>query len=165
MRGIFERPPGSGVWWVSYFRDGKRHREKVGRKSDARDLYQHRKAEGRAGVKLPVLRGTKGVTVGELIDDALVFVKDHKDYKGYVSKAAIVREAFGSWKAENLKPSEINSWLERFNTPADEEPLQGVSEPVLSGRHRRRKGFGQSSQTRAPKEGANWQGQISQSRA
>ena len=119
MRGIFERPPGSGVWWVSYYRDGKHHREKVGRKSDARDLYQQRKAEGRAGVKLPVLRGTKGVTVGELIDDALVFVKDHKDYKGYVSKAGFVRDAFGSQVAENLKPAEIKSWLdERFSTPA-----------------------------------------------
>jgi len=118
IRGIFERPKGSGVWWVSYFREGKRHREKVGRKSDAKDLYQQRKAEGRAGVKLPVLRGTKGVTVGELIDDALVFVKDHKDYKGYVSKARIVREHFGSWKAETVKPGDINSWLERFNTPA-----------------------------------------------
>jgi integrase len=118
MRGIFERPPGSGVWWVSYFRDGKRHREKVGRKSDAKDLYQQRKADGRVGVKLPVLRGTKGVTVGELIDDTLGFVKDHKDYKGYVSKAATVREHFGSWKAETLKPGDINAWLERFKTPA-----------------------------------------------
>lgn len=41
------------------------------------------------------------------------------DYKGYVSKAGFVREAFGSQVAENLKPTEIKSWLdERFNTPA-----------------------------------------------
>ena len=125
MRGIFERPAGSGVWWVCYFRDGKRHREKVGRKSDAIALYQQRKAEGRAGVKLPVLRGTKGVTVGELIDDALVFVKDHKDYKSYVSKAAIVREHFGSWKAATVKPGDINSWLERFKTPATKNRCVG----------------------------------------
>jgi integrase len=120
MRGIFERPKGSGVWWVSYFgADGKRHREKVGRKSDAKALYQKRKTDVRAGAKLPVLRGTKGVTVGDLIDDALVFVKDHKDYKGYVSKAAIVRAVFGEQVAENFKPTEIKSWLdERFNTPA-----------------------------------------------
>ena len=120
MRGIFERPPGSGVWWVSYFgADGKRHREKVGRKSDARALYQKRKTDVRAGLKLPSLRGAKGVTVGELIDDALLFVKGYKDYKGYVSKAAIVRAVFGEQTAESLKPAEIKAWLEeRFNTPA-----------------------------------------------
>ena len=28
-------PIGSGIWWVHYYRAGKRHREKVGRKSDA----------------------------------------------------------------------------------------------------------------------------------
>jgi integrase len=119
MRGIFERPAGSGTWWISYFdAQGKRHREKVGRKSDAKALYQSRKTDVRAGVKLPVLRGAKGVTVGELIDDALKFVQDHKDYKGYVSKASFVREAFGAKPAESLKPAEINAWLERFNTPA-----------------------------------------------
>jgi len=150
---------------VSYFREGKRHREKVGRKSDAINLYQQRKAEGRAGVKLPVLRGSKGVTVGELIDDALVFVKGHKDYKGYVSKAAIVLESFGSWKAENLRPSEMNSWLERFKTPATKKPLQGIPEPVLPRRNRERKGLGQPGQTRAPKEGANREGEIPESRA
>ena len=36
-RGLFERPAGSGVWWVQYFdREGRRHREKVGSKSAAR---------------------------------------------------------------------------------------------------------------------------------
>jgi integrase len=119
MRGIFERPPGSGVWWVSYYgADGKRHREKVGRKSDAKTLYQKRKTDVWVGAKLPVLRGAKSTTVGELIDDALIFVKDHKDHRSYVYKAAFVRDAFGSQAAELLKPAEINAWLERFNTPA-----------------------------------------------
>lgn len=32
-RGIFERPPDSGVWWVCYFdENGRKHREKVGPK-------------------------------------------------------------------------------------------------------------------------------------
>ena len=33
-RGVFERPKGSGVWWVCYFdQHGRRHREKVGPKA------------------------------------------------------------------------------------------------------------------------------------
>ena len=46
-RGVFERPPGSGVWWVNYYVRGQQHREKVGRKSDAIALYQKRKADTR----------------------------------------------------------------------------------------------------------------------
>jgi hypothetical protein len=52
------------VWWVNYFEDGKRHREKVGRKSDAVTLYQKRKSDARAGIKLPdTLRVKKAVFV------------------------------------------------------------------------------------------------------
>jgi len=39
MRGIYEKPVGSSIWWINYFAAGKRHREKVGRKSDAIKLY------------------------------------------------------------------------------------------------------------------------------
>src|SRR2546429_5189054 len=43
-RGIYERDPGSGVWWARY-RDehGRLHREKVGPKSLALKLYEKRK--------------------------------------------------------------------------------------------------------------------------
>ena len=73
---------------------GKRHREKVGRKSDAIRLYQSRKADATAGRKLPELRDSKVLRFSELIDDALEFVVDHKDRRSYVSKAEIVRKAF-----------------------------------------------------------------------
>ncbi len=79
MRGVYENPADSGIWWIHYYADGKRHREKVGRKSDAIKLYQSRKADAVAGRKLPELRNSKVVTVGELIDDALEFVANHKD--------------------------------------------------------------------------------------
>jgi site-specific recombinase XerD len=48
-RGIFERPPGSGIWWVRYADHyGKIHREKVGvKRSLARARYEQRKTEVR----------------------------------------------------------------------------------------------------------------------
>ena len=65
-RGLFERPPGSGVWWINYYVNGKQHREKVGRKSAAIDLYRKRKEDDRSGRKLPTLRNTAIVTISEL---------------------------------------------------------------------------------------------------
>ena len=85
MRGVYENPVGSGVWWVHYYAEGKRHREKVGRKSDAIKLYQSRKADATAHRKLPELRDSNVVRFSELIDDALEFVEDHKDRRNYIS--------------------------------------------------------------------------------
>jgi integrase len=110
-RGVFERIPGSNVWWIHYYADGKRHREKVGRKSDAIDLYRVRKAEARIGAKLPSRRASKGVRLGELIDDALKFVSDHKDKRNYEYKAEIVRKGLGDSIASALTPQMIDDWL------------------------------------------------------
>jgi hypothetical protein len=111
MRGIYEHPTGSGIWWIHYYAAGNRHREKVGRKSDAIKLYQSRKADAVAGRKLPELRNSKVVTVSELIDDALEFVAHHKDNRNYKSKAVIVREALGSQHAAEVTPQELERWL------------------------------------------------------
>ncbi len=111
MRGVYENPVGSGIWWVHYYATGKRHREKVGRKSDAIKLYQSRKADALAGRKLPELRNSKVVTVSELIDDALEFTAHHKDQRGYKSKGEIVRGALGSRPAAELMPQDLERWL------------------------------------------------------
>src|SRR5580658_4933567 len=79
MRGVYENPADSGIWWIHYYADGKRHREKVGRKSDAIKLYQSRKADAAAGRKLPELRNSKVLVLSELIDDVLEFTAHHKD--------------------------------------------------------------------------------------
>jgi integrase len=118
-RGIYERPKGSGIWWILYYVDGKRRREKVGRKSDAIKLYQSRKADALAGRKLPELRGSRVLTLSELIDDALEFVADHKDKRNYLSKGEIVRVALGSRPAADVTPQELERWLRAHcKTPA-----------------------------------------------
>ena len=89
----------------------KRRREKAGRKSDAIELYQSRKADAVAGHKLPELRNSKVAAVGELIDDALEFVANHKDNRNYNSKAGIVREVMGSRSAVEVTLQEMDSWF------------------------------------------------------
>jgi len=45
-RGLFERPVGSGIWWICYFDQyGLKHREKVGFRSTAIEEYRKRKAQ------------------------------------------------------------------------------------------------------------------------
>jgi site-specific recombinase XerD len=118
-RGVFERPKGSGVWWINYYYKGKQHREKVGRKSDAIDLYQIRKADATLGRKLPELRATKTILFRDLIDDVLEFTADHKDSRSYRTKAKIVGEVFGATEAAEIKPQEIERFLrKRCKTPA-----------------------------------------------
>ena len=68
--GVWEKEPGSGVWWIRYRAEGKLKREKVGRRSDAIDLYRQRKSDIRAGVKLPANLRTKGIKFSEIAEEA-----------------------------------------------------------------------------------------------
>ena len=97
VRGVYEHPKSSGVWWIHFYdAEGKRHREKVGARQAAIELYQSRKTDVRRGIKLPELRNAKAVTLSTLIDDLLEFVAHHKDKRNYVSKAAIVRKSLAA---------------------------------------------------------------------
>jgi integrase len=120
VRGVFERPSGSGMWWINYYVNGKQHREKVGRKSDAVALYQKRKADSRRGMKLPELRPAKVVTFGELAGDAVAYAKTHlKSWPDYDWKERTLREPFGGRPAAELTPGEIDRWLSaNCKTPA-----------------------------------------------
>jgi len=53
-RGVYEKVPGSGIWWVRYIdAAGRLRREKAGTWAAARDLYIKRKNEALVGRKLP----------------------------------------------------------------------------------------------------------------
>ena len=112
-RGLFERPPGSGVWWINYYEHGKQRREKVGRKSDAVKLYQQRRADIQRGQKLPPLRRTSPVMINDLVDLMLEHVRNqkHKDLRTYESRGEIVRRELGSRDAETFTPQDLETWL------------------------------------------------------
>ena len=111
-RGLFQRPPGIGIWWINYYIDGKQHREKAGTKQHcAQACTSKRKQDDREGKKLPSLRKTRFVTLSELIDDALEHVAGHRDLRNYKSKAEIVRADLGGRKAEDITPQELLQWL------------------------------------------------------
>ncbi len=120
VRGVFERPRKSGVWWIVYYANGVRHREKVGRKGDAIKLYQIRKADSLRGKKLPELQPGKVVRFGDLSTMAVTHAETHlKSIEHYKTKDKILREPFGERAAASITPQDINDWLTKHcKTPA-----------------------------------------------
>jgi hypothetical protein len=115
QRGVFEKLPGSGIWWICYFdRFGKRHREKAGTKSVAIKLYGKRKQQVLEGKKLPESFRKPSVNFRQLVDDALAYSNRNKrSYKTDVPRFAGLKEWFGTYPAEELTPQEIEKTLAR----------------------------------------------------
>jgi len=113
VRGVFERDPGSGIWWIRYEVNGKPKREKVGRRSDAIALYQKRKTEVRVGIKLPENLRTRGATFAEIGRDAIEWYLSHnrKDIRSFTGRMNSMIAALGNRLAEDLTPKEIDAWL------------------------------------------------------
>ncbi|MGH9507902.1 MAG: hypothetical protein ACRD13_13345, partial [Terriglobales bacterium] len=78
IRGLYEKRPGSGVWWVR-FTDcaGREHREKAGTRTMAIDLLAKRRGERLRGEKLPESLRRKALPVRELLDLAAAHVRAH----------------------------------------------------------------------------------------
>ena len=115
QRGIFEKHPGSGIWWICYFDQfGKKRREKAGTKSVAIKLYGKRKQQVLEGKKLPENFRKPFVKISQLLDDAPACSKRNKrSYKTDVPRIASLKEWFGSHPAEELTPKETENILAR----------------------------------------------------
>jgi site-specific recombinase XerD len=112
-RGVYEKVPGSGVWWIRYADStGRIRREKVGNKGAAIKLYQKRKTAVLEGKKLPETLRAKKVSFNELAKDALEYSKMHKrSYGDDEVRMAKLQEQFGQRSADSITPQEIERWL------------------------------------------------------
>jgi site-specific recombinase XerD len=125
--GVVERVPSSGIWWIRYTdARGKRHWEKVGRRSDAITLLAKRKHEKLLRKKLPeALRG-RAATFGDLADKAKLFSEEShtpQHHHQFEIKLQIIGEQFNDLPAEGITSEDIQAWLleqsdERGWTPA-----------------------------------------------
>lgn len=117
VRGIFERPKGSGDWWIRYHdQHGREHREKVGRRSAAIAAYQKRKTEIREGRFFPEQLRNR-VTFEQIADDALVYADRHKGPRSAREdrwKMPRLREWFAARAAADIRPEEIDARLADF---------------------------------------------------
>jgi len=113
IKGVYERPAESGIWWINYYVEGKRFREKVGRRSDAVTLYQRRKTDARMGVKMPEVRARRAVLFEEIAKDALVYSKEHKaSYPGDCSTVGKLLPVFGKVPLNDITPQTIKAYLD-----------------------------------------------------
>ena len=112
-KGVYEKEPGSGVWWIRYAdASGRIRREKVGNKGAATKLYQKRKTQVMEGKKLPEQFRAKPVTFAELADDAIEWAKSHKNtWEDDQIRLKPLREVFGARTADSITPQEIERWL------------------------------------------------------
>lgn len=135
-RGVYEKNPGSGVWYVR-FKDenGRLHREGVGSKSLAEKVYHIRKAEV---AKRRFIPEATQHTFGSLVDDAVRLLKtQHRGKYGdkpcKLGRFAIVREWWGQRSASSLTASDISDKLgEHCKTPATRNRYRAVVSRVYS---------------------------------
>jgi site-specific recombinase XerD len=115
IRGVFEKVPGSNVWWIHYYdADARRRREKVGSRGNAVKLYQKRKTQALQGVKLPENIRARAVTFGAIAEAALEYSRSEKaSYRQDEYRIAPLIERFGSIGAESISPHEIERWLDQ----------------------------------------------------
>lgn len=111
-RGVFEREPGSGIWWVRFMDlDGKRKARCIGTFSDAVDFYEGEKVRIRKGVIAPVA-SHRGIRYGVLVDDALTYNEtSHRDRRVFAQRLEVTREQFGNRIAETITPADISEWF------------------------------------------------------
>jgi integrase len=112
-RGLYEKQPGSGVWWIRYADDvGRIRREKVGSKGVAIALYRKRKNDVFEGKKLPGKLRVRMVRFSELAADALEYVKANNEghqVDGY--RIARLVEGLGDRPAE-IPIEDLREWFD-----------------------------------------------------
>jgi integrase len=128
-RGVFEKVPGSGVYWIQYFDySGKRRREKAGTLGNAKKLLVSRRNDKLEG-KLPEPRKvTKRSSFSELIDAAKKsYAAESGNQKSIADmncKLERIRGTLGQFPADQITPSQIRDWLK---SEADEHEWKPAS--------------------------------------
>lgn len=122
--GLFERPKASGVWHISYCdRAGKRHREKIGRRSEALEAYTTRKREIREGRFLPPRSSGRSVSFRELARQMMEHNKlrlARRSYEGDLGKLEQLIPMLGSMEAAAIGAPEIQQVLDKLRARLNE---------------------------------------------
>ena len=116
-RGVFERPKGSGIYWIRYCdAEGQLHREKVGPKSLAIQAYQKRKVEIKEGKFFPeMIRRKRATLFRELAKWYLDVpsVKKLRTYERIRGCLANFNRVFGKRSVNSIKPVDLEKYQDR----------------------------------------------------
>jgi site-specific recombinase XerD len=114
-KGVFERPKGSGIWWIRYTSErGKRSIRKVGTFSAAVNVYEQRMAEIRLGILVPSSQ-RRGVRFSDLAAEAIRFSqKHHRAAKDFKQRVELALPVFGDRIAESITTREFQDWIDEM---------------------------------------------------
>ncbi len=124
VRGIFERPKGSDIWWVSY-KDmaGVRHREKAGTRGMALALLEKRRMERRQGKKLPENLRQRPVLFREIAADCLEYSQGHKITAGHdVARMPLFVAKLGDQPVAGITPQAVERALNQISVDRNWKP-------------------------------------------
>ena len=115
QRGIFEKDPGSGIWWIRYADQlGRIRRERIGPKRLAISAYQKRKTEVREGRFFPAKLKRRAISFTEIAKDALEYARNNKCEEA-ARIDAYHMETLSRWfvgkSAEGIVPQDIERGL------------------------------------------------------
>jgi len=112
-RGLFERPRGSGIWWVRYAdQNGREHRERVGPKRLAIAVYQKRKNEVRERRFFPEAIRRRDPMLGDVIDDYLKRVEGQlRSYRDYERYGETWKDVLGNKTLAQIIPGDIERYV------------------------------------------------------
>jgi site-specific recombinase XerD len=116
IRGVYENPKGSGIWYVQWFDNkGERHREKAGTRSAAIALKAKRTIDKLEARKLPdKLKFSAGVRFSELCSDAKAQSELHNGESAQKNLQTIIdalADDFGNRLADTITTDDLKMWL------------------------------------------------------
>src|SRR5262245_6437644 len=115
VRGVFERPKGSGIWWIRYADEfGMIHREKVGLRSSAVEIYQQRKTEIRHGKFEPDNIRRQTHNLAEILEDRRTHVKGLRSIQDENLRIDFWIRELGEKSVRTVRPGDIEAVRNRM---------------------------------------------------
>jgi integrase len=115
VRGVFERPKGSGIWWIRYADEfGNIHREKVGLRSRAVEVYRQRKTEIRHGKFEPEDIRRRTHSIAEILEDRRHNVKGLRSFQDEDHRVNFWIRELGEKPLRGIRPGDIETVRNRM---------------------------------------------------
>lgn len=106
---IFQKPKGKGIWWIDYYCEGRRKREKIGSKMEARAALEARLTDIRRGdFKLGHVAKAR---FSDLCERYLTWAKQNK--RSWIRDEFMIKELkkhFGEMRLNKIRPVHIEEY-------------------------------------------------------
>jgi integrase len=113
-RGIFEKLPDSGIWWIRYTdAAGRYRREKAGSYTLATKLLSKRRGDALAGRKLPETLRSRPIPFSELADDGIKYINARYSRPADDrARMELLKERLAGRAADSVKAGDVMNLLD-----------------------------------------------------